>query len=87
MAQGAGKNRRETIRAVTDYSAATLELGVAVAVGVGIGYWLDSVFHTGPWLTLLWLLFGVFAGFRSLYRVVRRLEEREAEADKDRDEH
>jgi ATP synthase protein I len=84
MAEGAGKNRRETMRQITDYSAATLELGVAVAVGVGIGYWLDSIFHTAPWLTLVWLLLGVVAGFRSLYRVVRRLEEREARDDRDR---
>lgn len=84
MAEGTGKNRRDTVRLVTDYSAATLELGLSVAIGAGLGYWLDSVFHTAPWLTLFWLLCGVVAGFRSLYRVVRRLEEREARDNRER---
>ena len=72
---------RETLRLVTQYSAGALELGVSVAVGAGIGYWLDSVFGTAPWLTLFWLLAGSVAGFRSLIRVARRLEEEEARKD------
>ncbi len=66
--------RRETVRAATQYSAGTLELGISVAVGAGIGYALDRYFDTAPWLTLFWLLCGVAAGFRSLYRVAKRLE-------------
>jgi ATP synthase protein I len=68
---------------MTQYSAGTLELGVSVAAGAGLGYWLDSVFHTAPWLTLFWLLCGVIAGFRSLLRVARRLEKAEGETDQD----
>ncbi|MHB8765152.1 MAG: AtpZ/AtpI family protein [Deferrisomatales bacterium] len=74
---------RDTTRLVTQYSAGALELGVSVAVGAGIGYWLDSVFATAPWLTLFWLLCGVFAGFRSLLRVVRRLEREEEQRELD----
>lgn len=69
--------RRETMRLVTRVSAGTLELGLSVAVGAGIGYVLDTqVFdgRTTPWLTLFWLLCGVFAGFRSLLRVMRELQ-------------
>lgn len=84
---GAGRSpreqRRDNLRLVTQYSAGTLELGVSVAVGAGIGYWLDSVFHTAPWLTLFWLLCGVVAGFRSLLRVARRLEKDEEETNRD----
>lgn len=75
--------RRETVRVVTQYSAGALELGVSVAVGAGLGYWLDSMFDTAPWLTLFWLLCGVVAGFRSLLRVVRRLEKAEGQRDGD----
>lgn len=69
--------RRENLRLVTQFSAGALELGMSVAVGAGIGYVLDTVVfqkRTAPWFTLFWLLCGVFAGFRSLIRVVRRLE-------------
>ncbi len=74
---------RETRRLVTEFSAGTLELGVSVAVGVGIGYWLDSALGTAPWMTLFWLLCGTVAGFRSLLRVVRKLERAEARKDRD----
>lgn len=72
-----------TLKLITKYSAGTLEMGVSVAIGIGIGYWLDSVFDTSPWLLLLWLLAGVAAGFRSLYRVVKKLEQEEALRDRD----
>jgi ATP synthase protein I len=80
---GKGEERRGTLRLITEFSAGTLELGLSVAIGAGIGYWLDSVFHTAPWLTLFWLLCGVFAGFRSLIRVARRLEKLESENNRD----
>ncbi len=72
--------RRDTLRLVTKFSAGTLEMGISVAVGAGIGYVLDTrVFggRTTPWLTLFWLLCGVIAGFRSLLRVLRRLQQEE----------
>lgn len=72
-----------TLKLITKFSAGTLEMGVSVAVGIGIGYWLDSIFGTSPWLTLLWLLAGVVAGFRSLFRVVKKLEQEEALRDRD----
>ncbi len=76
---------RGTARAVTQYSAGALELGVSVAIGAAIGYWLDSLLDTGPWMTLLWLLAGVVAGFRSLFRVARKLEREQALKDQDGD--
>jgi ATP synthase protein I len=69
---------RKTTREITEYSAGTLELGMSVAIGIGIGYALDWYFETAPWWTLFWLVCGVAAGFRSLFRVAKRLE-REAE--------
>ena len=73
--------RRETVRAAAGYSAGTVELGISVAVGAGIGYALDQYFDTAPWLTLFWLLCGVIAGFRSLFRVVKRLERSEGQGE------
>jgi ATP synthase protein I len=79
------ESRRGTVRLVTQYSAGALELGVSVAVGAGIGYWLDQTLGTAPWMTLFWLLAGVMAGFRSLIRVVKRLEKEQARRDDDGD--
>ncbi len=74
---------RDTLRLITQFSAGALEVGLSVAVGAGIGYWLDSVLDTAPWLTLFWLLCGVIAGFRSLLRLVKRLERAEGQKDDD----
>lgn len=34
--------------------------------------WLDGKLGTTPWLMLLWLCFGLAAGFRGVLRAVRR---------------
>ncbi len=75
--------RRETVQLITHVSAGTLELGVSVAIGAGIGYALDSWLGTDPWMTLLWLVAGVIAGFRSLIRVLQSLERAEGQKEDD----
>ncbi len=49
-----------------------LRLGVefvaAVGVGAGIGYYLDRWLDTGPWLLLVFFLFGAATGFRNVIR-------------------
>ncbi|RLB06962.1 MAG: hypothetical protein DRG50_04210 [Deltaproteobacteria bacterium] len=49
-------------------------MGLAVAVGVGIGYYLDKWLGTRPWFLIIFLFFGIVAGFRSLYRALKRME-------------
>lgn len=41
-------------------------MGLSVLIGWGIGRWLDKKFHTDPWLMIVFLLFGVAAGFKTL---------------------
>jgi F0F1-type ATP synthase assembly protein I len=49
-----------------------LEMGIAVAIGAGIGYLLDASFGTRPWLMLVFLLFGIAAGFKGMFAAARR---------------
>jgi len=51
------------------YSSLGLEMGIAAGIGFFIGQWLDKHFRTEPWLTLVFTLFGVAAGFRSVIRL------------------
>ncbi|MBV8756406.1 MAG: AtpZ/AtpI family protein [Deltaproteobacteria bacterium] len=60
-------------------SSVGLELGLSVGIGLLLGWWLDQHLHTAPWLMLLWLLFGLVAGFRGVIRAVKR-EDRAAAA-------
>lgn len=48
-----------------------IELAVSIAIGFGIGSWMDERFGTAPWLLVLWVLVGVSAGFRSMYRAAK----------------
>jgi len=41
---------------------------------VAIGYFLDRFLRTGPWLTLIFLIFGVIAGFRSLFSLMKSVD-------------
>jgi len=71
----------DTMRALTKYSAGALEMGVSVVVGLAIGYSLDNWFGTTPWMSLFWLACGTVAGFRSLYRMAKKLEREESEGE------
>jgi len=55
------------------YSVIGIEMAMAVVVGGAIGYFLDLWLGTEPWMMLFWLICGVIAGFRSLYRMSKRI--------------
>jgi len=60
------------------FSSMGLELGLSVLVGLFIGQWLDKRFGTAPWLLLLFLIFGMVAGFRSIFRLLKKLQDDQA---------
>jgi ATP synthase protein I len=63
-------------RAFNQLSASSvgLELGVAVIVSLLFGMWLDGKAGTTPWLMLAFLVIGLIAGFRNVFRAVKRAE-------------
>jgi ATP synthase protein I len=71
------EDRKRLYKRVMRYSAVGLEMGFSVAIGVAIGYYLDRYFHSGPWLTLIFLILGVVAGFRSLFSLMKDLDKDE----------
>ncbi len=58
-----------------------IHLVSGVIVGMAMGYYLDKFFDTKPWLTLLFLIFGIIAGYRNMFREMARIQKKEAEAD------
>ena len=54
------------------YSVIGIELAGSIAVGGLIGYWLDYFLGTEPWMLVIWVFFGVIAGFRSLFRISKQ---------------
>jgi ATP synthase protein I len=50
-----------------------ITLVVATAIGLAFGYQLDRWLGTSPWLTMIFLLLGIVAGFINLFREVNRV--------------
>ena len=51
-----------------------LELGLSVVVGFLIGSWLDDWLDTKPWLLLVFGVSGIIAGYRSIFRLVKKVK-------------
>ena len=68
--------KRETRRAFKEmayFSSLGISVALAIFIGLGFGVWLDRKFDTSPWLTLIFLVFGIIAGFRNIARVINRV--------------
>lgn len=68
------EDQKKLYKKLARYSAIGLEMGFSVAIGVALGYFLDRYLNTGPWLTLIFLILGIAAGFRSLFSLVKSLD-------------
>ncbi len=62
------------------YSAIGIEMAASVVVGGLIGYGLDWLMlakfgiKTEPWMFMIWMIFGIIAGFRALYRITVKFQ-------------
>lgn len=56
------------------FSSLGIEMAVATIIGWGIGYWLDLQLGTYPWLMLLFLLLGLAAAGKGLFRATREAQ-------------
>lgn len=55
-----------------DVSTIGINLVVATFAGLAIGYILDRLLGTSPYLTIIFLILGIIAGFRELIRVAQK---------------
>ncbi len=68
------KLKKEYKRLIFALSSLGIEMVASIVVGYFIGKYLDKVFDTGNTLTMLFLLLGVVAGFRSLVVAAKRVQ-------------
>lgn len=55
----------------------------ATFIGLAMGYYLDKWLGTDPWLTLIFLLFGIIAGFRNIFILTARELRRQARSEQE----
>ena len=66
------KETRRTFKDLAYYSSLGLSVSFAIFIGLAIGVFLDRKFDTSPWFTLVFLVFGIAAGFRNIALVIKR---------------
>jgi F0F1-type ATP synthase assembly protein I len=54
--------------------------GISVVIGMSCGGYLDKRFHTTPVLRIVGVLFGLATGFNELYRIARRYQRSQQQA-------
>lgn len=75
------QNKQELIRSIGFLSGVGISLVASTLIGLFMGYYLDRWLGTAPWLTLLFLGFGIVAGFRNIFILTRRELRRQQEED------
>lgn len=73
------KEDRKYLLQLAEASTIGFQVAFSIFIGLAIGVWLDSRFGTFPWLALLFLVFGVAAGFLNYYRFVVKQKKAEEE--------
>jgi ATP synthase protein I len=66
------KETRTWIRDLAYYSSLGFSVSLSIFIGLGIGVYLDRRFDTSPWLTLVFLGFGIAAGYRNIGLAIRK---------------
>lgn len=83
MVKSLSEDKREVVKSLISYSSLGLEMGLCVAIGIGIGYFLDKYFQTSPYLTIIFMIFGVIAAMKTIFQLMKKIE-RENERDKNK---
>ena len=76
---GRGKKQLRRARAWLDVSIVGIQFPVAIGRGYFFGHWLDGLLNTGRWMTIIFALFGIAAGFVNLFRITAQASRAEEE--------
>ena len=66
--------KKEMLASFLTYGTLGIEMGVSLVIGLAIGYCLDRYFRTSPIFTLIFMGFGLVAGFRRVYALWKKME-------------
>lgn len=66
------KETRRYIRELGYFSTIGLSVALAIFIGLAIGLWLDKKFGTEPWLMIIFLIFGIIAGYRNIGLAIKK---------------
>lgn len=61
-------------------STVGINMVVSTCVGFALGYWvIDKYLNTYPWFTIVLTFLGIVSGFRFLFRIAKKAEDKDNE--------
>lgn len=69
-----GPEEKKQLKLASRVSAVGIEMVLAVVVGYFGGRWLDGQLGTDPYLTYTGFVIGLFASFKALWTIARRID-------------
>jgi ATP synthase protein I len=83
------EDRRQLIKSLGFLSSVGISMVASCFIGLAMGYYLDKWLGISPWMTLIFLGFGIVSGFRNVYilteRELRRQQLEEEKEQQDRE--
>ncbi len=76
------KTDRKYWQALGGASVMGLHIVSGTVVGLVMGIYLDKWLQTKPWLTILFLIFGIIAGFMNMFRELRKIDDQTVQKDR-----
>lgn len=64
------KNKANAYKKLYILGTVGIQIVVSVFIGFGMGLMIDRWLNTAPWFMLLFIFFGVAAGFLNVYRTL-----------------
>ena len=66
------EDRRQLIKSLGFLSSVGICMVASCMIGLAMGFYLDKWLETSPWLTLIFLGFGIASGFRNIFILTER---------------
>jgi len=66
------RDTRRYIKELAYFSTIGLSVALAIFIGLALGVYLDERFGTSPWLTIIFLLLGIAAGYRNIGLAIKK---------------
>ncbi len=66
------KPEKPVYRQVFEASTVGIHLVLSIFFGLAIGYGLDKLFNTFPYLSAIFFIIGIIAGFREVFRIAKK---------------
>lgn len=73
------ENKRQLYKSLGFLSSVGICMVASTFIGLAMGYYLDKWLGTNPWMTLIFLGFGIVSGFRNIFILTERELKRQAQ--------